>query len=367
MKMFQPVPVAEPDLSGNEKKYINECIDSGWISSKGDFINQFEEEFARFIGAKYAVTTSNGTTALHLALHALGIGSGDEVIIPDLTFIATANTVLYTGARPILTEVEKDTGNIDADKIEEKITKRTKALLIVHLYGHPSDMQKILTISNRHKLLVIEDAAEAHGAQAYGKRVGGIGDAGCFSFYGNKIITTGEGGMVVSNNKKLTDKMKMLRDHGQDPRRRYYHPVVGFNYRMTNMQAAIGLAQLERIKSFIDKKRMIATSYNSYLSDIKGIQIPVEKSWAKHVYWMYSILVDKPYPKNRDELIEILRTEKIETRPFFYPLHTLPPYLINGNFPNASYLSAHGINLPSSTKLTISDIKRITHCIIRYS
>ncbi len=357
------IPVAQPDLGGNEKKYVDECIQSSWISSKGKFIDRFEKEFAEYIGVKYAVSTSNGTTALHLAITALGIGKGNEVIVPDLTFIACANTVAYTGAKPVFVDVEKNTWNIDPAKIEEKITPRTRAIMAVHLYGHPADLNKILILAQKYKLLVIEDAAEAHGAEIkvgnQWRKVGSIGEVGCFSFYGNKIITTGEGGMVVTNNKKLAEKMKILRDHGQTPERRYYHEIIGFNYRMTNVQAAIGCAQLERINEFIIKKRNIAKLFNKYLSQIPGITPPPGKSWAKSVYWMYSILIDQPFFKSRDQLVNIMAKEGIETRPFFYPLHTLPPYKEIGNYPISNYLSLHGINLPSSVTINKADILKI--------
>lgn len=365
------IPVAEPDLSGNERKYLLDCLSSSWISSKGKFIEKFEENFARFIGCKFGVSTSNGTTALHLALVALGIGRGDEVIVPDLTFIASSNVVVYTGAKPVLVDVERQTWNIDPEKIEQAVSPKTKAIIVVHLYGHPANMNKIIPLAKKHNLFVIEDAAEAHGAEIRIQnkktwiKVGSIGDVGCFSFYGNKIITTGEGGMVVTNNKKLAENIKILRDHGQTPTRRYYHEVIGFNYRMTNLQAAIGCAQLERIEEFIERKRKIARLYNSHLKNIPGITLPPEVSWAKSVYWLYSILINKPYPKGRDQLIKFLLKENIESRPFFYPLHQLPPYKQKGNFPNANFLSKSGISLPSSCRLKDEEIEKIVGIIKR--
>jgi len=345
--MIKNIPVAEPDLSGNEMKYITDCVQSSWISSKGEYIELFEKGFARFVGTKYAVSTSNGTTALHLALHALGIGKNDEVIVPDLTFIATANTVIYTGAKPVVVDVERNTWNIDPTDIIKKITKRTKAIIVVHLYGHPANMEKIEEIAQKYHLLIIEDAAEAHGAEIrmkniesgiknreyIWKKVGSIGKVGCFSFYGNKIITCGEGGMVTTNDEMLVKKMKILRDHGQTPNRRYFHEVIGFNYRMTNVQAAIGLAQLERINQFIEKKRQIAFKYSSQLKKIKGITVPPSENWAKSVFWMYSLLIDKPFPLNRDQVMQLFEKHGIETRPFFIPLHKMPPYKRNNIYP----------------------------------
>lgn len=365
------IPVSEPDLSGNEEKYLLSCVRSSWISSKGEFIDSFEKSFAEFVGVKHCVLTSSGTSSLHLVLQALGVGKGDEVIVPDLTFIATANTVWYTGATPILVDVEGATWNIDPDKIVEKITKKTKAIIVVHLYGHPADMGRILPIARQHKLHIIEDAAESHGAQVKTKKtwkkVGSIGQAGCFSFYGNKIITTGEGGAVVTSNKKLADSMRMLRDHGQLPGKRYYHEVIGFNYRMTNMQAAVGLAQLERIEEFINKKRQIAAWYTKYLKDVTGITLPQEASWAKSVYWIYSILVHKPYEHTSKQLMEELQKNRIDSRPFFYPLHMLPPYKTRESFSVSNSLFQQGISLPSGTSLTHIDIQRITDVIIKHA
>lgn len=391
MKGDSFIPVAQPDLSGNEKKYLNQCLNSSWISSKGEFIGRFEASFAKFIGVKFACSTINGTAALHLALVALGIGKGDEVIVPDLTFIASANAISFTGAKPVLVDVERKTWNIDPERIEEAITSRTKAIMIVHLYGHPADMQDILPIAQRYHLKVIEDAAEAHGAEIkiiqstnspitklfkkngrgydfsdggeVWKKVGSIGDIGCFSFYGNKIVTTGEGGMVVTNDEALAQKIKVLKDHGQKPNKRYYHEVIGFNYRMTNLQAAIGLAQLERIEDFINKKRRIAELYDHYLRGVSGLTLPPKVSWARSVFWMYSILVNHPYPETRDQLISIFKKKNIETRPFFYPLHKLPPYKQGGDFVNSCFLSTHGMNLPSGMTLSEADIKRVVQMI----
>lgn len=385
------IPIAEPSLTGKETKYVLDCLESTWISSKGEYINLFEKEFTRFTGCKYGVSTSNGTTALHLAITALGIGSGDEVIVPNLTFIASANTVAYTGAKPVLVDVDESTWNIDPVRIEQAITKRTKAIMPVHLYGHPADMNRIMGIARKHKLLVIEDAAEAHGAEIkmnitmkqYNNvtmrgstvktdkplwcKVGSIGNVGCFSFYGNKIITTGEGGMVTTNDRELAVKMRILRDHGQNPRRRYYHDVIGFNYRMTNIQAAIGLAQAERIRYLINKKRQNAGIYNHELSHVKGIGLPPEAIGTKNVFWLYSILVDKPYRLTRDELMDKLAKKGVETRPFFHTLHTMPPYFQKKQLAVSEYLAGHGLNLPSGVGLTVDQIKRIAGLVRQYS
>ena len=252
------IPIAEPDIGQEEIRNVTEAVKSGWISSKGQFIKDLEEQFARYFNVNFGASTSNGTSALHLALDALGIKMGDEVIVPTLTFIASANVVKYTGARPVFVDSHPDYWCIDPEKIEEKITDRTKAIMPVHLYGHPCDMDPIVRIAKKHDLFIVEDCAEAHGAEYRGKKVGSFGIISCFSFYGNKIITTGEGGMCLTNDKELAEKIRILRDHGMSPEKRYWHDVVGFNYRMTNLQAAIGVAQLAKLDKFIEKKRKIA-------------------------------------------------------------------------------------------------------------
>lgn len=357
-------PVSEPLLGEKELVYVSECVLTGWVSSAGKFVTRFEEVFAEFCGTKYAITTSNGTTALHLALLALGIGPGDEVIVPSLTFIATANAVTYTGARPIFADSETETWNIDPAVIEGLITSRTRAIIPVHLYGHPADMDPILEIAAKHNLKVIEDAAEAHGATYKGSRVGGIGDMGVFSFYGNKIVTTGEGGMVVTNDRDFADRIRILRDHGMSKERRYWHPVIGYNYRLTNLQAALGVAQMERIDSILQIKRDIAARYDAGLKDIPGIILPPRKSWAQNVFWLYSIIVDgKRLGIGRDELLERLKNQGIETRPFFPLVHKQPCYDLDLTLPKAEYLSANGLSLPSSPTLNIDDIGRIVTVI----
>jgi len=364
LEVFNMIPVAEPDLTGNELKYVSECIKSGWISSRGKFVKEFEDKFAKFCDSTYGVSVSNGTVALHLALVALGITKGDEVIIPDLTFAASANAVLHTGATPILVDVDKETWNIDINKIEGKISVKTKAIMPVHLYGFPCDMEKIMSIAKKHNLFVIEDCAEAHGAMFNNKKVGSFGDIACFSFYGNKIMTTGEGGICTTNNKELAQKMQMLKDHGMQPDNRYWHEVIGYNYRMTNIQAAIGLAQLERIEKMIQAKIKVYETYNKFLKDVKGITLaPLSNNQYKGVYWMYSILIEDNFGINRDELMKKLQEKDIDTRRFFYPLHEMPPYKINKEFPISTELSKKGINLPSSTNLSEEQIKFICETI----
>ncbi len=353
------IPVSEPYFKGNELKYVSDCIKSNWISSIGKYVTQFEEMFTHFCGTSYAISAVNGTAALHLALSALDIKKDDEVLVPDLTFVATANAVAYCGAKPIFVDVDPYTWNIDPTKLKEKITERTKAVIVVHLYGHPCNMDAIMTLAKQYNLKVIEDAAEAHGAKYKNIPVGSIGDIGVFSFYGNKIITTGEGGMITTNNTDLANKTRMLRDHAMDSKKRYWHNCVGYNYRLTNIQAAIGVAQMEHIEEFIEIKRRNAYCYNSLLKDTKGITLPPEEKNCKNVYWMYSILIEEEFGISRDEVMVLLSKEGIDTRPFFYPLHSLPMYKTNTKFPVAENLSLKGLNLPSAATLTEENINFI--------
>jgi len=355
-------PVAEPELGEEELKNVIEAVRSGWISGMGRFVKEFEEAFARYIGVKYGIATSSGTTALHLALVALGVGPGDEVIVPDLTFAATINAVIYTGAKPVIVDIHPDYWCIDPDKLEKAITPRTKAIIPVHLYGHPCDMDPIMEIASKYNLYVIEDAAEAHGAEYKGRKVGSFGHASCFSFYGNKIITTGEGGMVLTNDGELAERIRILRDHGMHPKRKYWHEVIGFSYHMSNLQAAVGLAQLSKIERFIEKKRRIAKIYAEELSSINGITLHPEMPWGKCIYWLYSILIDPEKIRIlRDDLAEKLEERGIETRRFFYPLHEMPiyqKYAIDA-YPVSSRISKQGLNLPSSVKLLEDEVKYI--------
>jgi perosamine synthetase len=358
------LPVAEPMLGEKELLYVTECVLTGWVSSAGKFVTRFEQMFAEFCGTDHAIAVSNGTTALHVSLLSLGIGLGDEVIVPTLTFIATANAVTYTGARPVFVDSEINTWNIDPDKIEEAITPRTKAIIPVHLYGHPADMDRILDIASKHGLAVIEDAAEAHGACYKGRKVGGFGDIGIFSFFGNKIITTGEGGMVVTNNSDLAQKVRMLRDHGMDRDQRYLHPILGYNYRLTNIQAAIGVAQLEKIENIIERKKEIADLYAKAFITIPGITMPPKASWADNVYWLYSIIIDEEkFGYNRDSVMTTLTENGVECRPLFIPCHLQPIYATGQLLPVATALAEKGLSLPSSVNLTKENVKRITDLI----
>lgn len=341
--------MAAPVLNGNEKTYVLDCLESTWISSTGKYIDQFEVAFAEFCGVQQALSCSNGTTALHLALIALGIGPGDEVIVPTLTFVATANAVTYCGARPVFVDSEPTTWNMDPRCIEAQITPRTKGIIVVHLFGHPADMDAILSIASRHGLFVVEDAAQAHGAEYKRRRVGSVGDVATFSFFGNKIISTGEGGMVVTNDQAMANTMRLLKNHGMDPQRRYWHPIIGYNYRMTNVAAAIGLAQLEQVEWQLERRREVVTWYREYLRDVPGITWQCEQEWARHVWWMFTVVLGNDCTEARGEIIGHLQERGIETRPVVHPLHTLPPYLDSSRgerFPVAEQIARCGINFP---------------------
>jgi perosamine synthetase len=365
MKRF--IPVAAPSLIGNEKKYVQDCLDTSWISSCGKYVDLFEEQFAHFCNTRHALACCNGTAALHLALMALDVGPGDEVIIPTLTFVATANAVTYCGATPVFVDSEPVTWNMDTSLIESLITDRTKGIIVVHLYGHPVDMDPIIEVARAHSLFVIEDAAEAHGAEYKGRRIGSLSDIATFSFYGNKIITTGEGGMVVTNDSTLAHKIRTLKGQGLDPERRYWFPQVGYNYRMTNIAAAIGLAQLEKVDWHVERRRDIASAYKATLNNVPGVTMQAELPWARCVYWMSSIVLDENLPISRDEVMANLAQDGIETRPFFYPMHMLPMYQhIKGKtiYPVAERVSAQGINLPTYAAMSSKDIEYICSRLI---
>ncbi|MFH1593024.1 MAG: DegT/DnrJ/EryC1/StrS family aminotransferase [Candidatus Woesearchaeota archaeon] len=364
------IPVCEPTISGNELKYVMDCIKTNWISSLGPYIPKFEEGFSRYCGAGHGIACSNGTAALHLALESLGVGKGDEVIIPDLTMIATMAAVLYCGAKPVFVDAEEKTWNLDINKIEEKITDKTKAIIPVHISGHPVDMDKLKTISKRHNLFVVEDAAEAHGAEYKGKRVGGLGDAGCFSFFGNKILTTGEGGMIVTSNAKLSERCKLLRNQAHSSgKKKFSHEELGFNYRLTNLQAAVGCAQLENVDKLVEGRVKNGKYYTELLSGVEGLTSPIEESWAKNVYWMYTLLITKRFGVSRNKVIDELMKRGIQTRPFFVPMHSQP--LLNKfglnteeKFPVAEKLSEEGIYLPSASHLTKEEIETVAKTLI---
>lgn len=354
------IPVAAPVLTGNEKTYVLDCIESSWISSCGKYVERFERTFADFCGVRHAVSCSSGTAALHIALLALGVGPGDEVIVPTLTFVATANAVTYCGARPRFVDIEPDTWTIDPGMIEAKITARTKAIIPVHLYGYVANMDAITEIGRRHKLFIVEDAAEAHGAKFRGRRVGSINDVAAFSFYGNKIITCGEGGMVVTNSEELGRYAAQLRGQGMDLKQRYWFPIVGYNYRMPNLTAAVGLAQLERIDWHLDRRREVATWYRDILGNVPGVEWQATKDGRENVDWLFTIILDEPIRESRDDIIARLLERGVETRPVFYPMHLLPPYREmaqdDGIFPVADRVARLGLSLPTWAGLEQEDV-----------
>lgn len=357
--MLYKIPVAAPSFIGREKEYVADCMESGWISSAGKYVELFEARFAEFCEVKHAVACCNGTVALHLALVALGVAAGDEVIVPTLTFVATPNAVSYCGATPVFVDSEAGTWNIDPALVESKITPRTKGIVAVHLYGHPAKMRELKEIARRRKLFLLEDAAEAHGAMCDGQIIGSIGDAAAFSFYANKIITTGEGGMFVTDDDRLAERARLLRGQGMDPNRRYWHPIIGYNYRMMNLPAAIGLAQLEKIDEQLEIRARVAALYRENLKDIDGLTWQDEQPWARHVYWMFNVILGSQIEATRDGVMEALGARGIETRPVFYPAHTFPPYLKSsggGEFPVAERLSERGISLPTWAGLASADI-----------
>lgn len=355
------LPVSDTDLSGHERDYLLKAFDSGRISGSGPFVDQLESAFSDFCGTRYSLACANGTVALHLALMALGVGPGDEVIVPSLTYISTANAVSYCGATPVFADADAKTWNAEAEQIEPLITARTKAVIVVHLYGNPVDMDAVLALAKTHRLFVVEDAAEAHGATCGDRKVGSFGDIGTFSFYGNKVMTTGEGGLTTTHDETLAKKMRLLCCQGMDPERRYWFPIIGYNYRLTNLQCAIGLAQLERIDDFITARRRCAAWYRTHLSEIPALEFQTQRD-GHGVWWMFSVLM--PDPEARDRTMRLLADNGIETRPLFWPLHLLPPYqALGGRCPIAERVAPRGINLPSGAHVDENDIRRIARLI----
>ncbi|MAL59290.1 MAG: perosamine synthetase [Flavobacteriaceae bacterium] len=357
-------PVYQPSLIGNEKKYVNECLDSTWISGKGAFLDKFEDTFLKFIGGNYATAVSNGTVALHLALEALGINSGDEVIVPTLTYVASVNCITYTGATPVFVDCNNEDWQIDIADVEKKITKKTKAVLCVHLYGQSCNLLSLKDLCKKYNLFLVEDCAEAIGTKYQGEHVGTFGDISTFSFYGNKTITTGEGGMVVSNNETLHERVVHLKGQGLAKYREYWHDAIGYNYRMTNICAAIGLAQLEKIDEILAKKRQLA---NWYIEKLEGTDFQYHKEMKDtvHSYWMFTILLPKDF--NREKFKAFLLKKGIETRPMFYPVHTMPIYSKKFETHSVSeQLARRGINLPSYPDLNEVDIDYIVETLKSY-
>lgn len=352
------IPVNEPLLNGNEKKYLCECIDTGWISSEGPFVKEFEQKMCATAGRKYGIAVSNGTAALEVAVQALGIGNGDEVIMPTFTIISCAMAVTKLGAVPVLVDSDIHTWNMNVDEIEAKITDKTKAIMIVHLYGLPVEVDKILSLAKKYNLKVIEDAAEMHGQTYKGKPCGSFGDISTFSFYPNKHITTGEGGMVVTDDEELAERCRMLRNLCFRKDVRYVHDEISDNYRFTNLQAAVGLAQLERLDEFIERKREMGRYYTEHLKEIKGLILPIEKTdYADNIYWVYGIVLNKDIQADNKTVQKLLAEEGIGSRTFFWCMHEQPVYrnvglFLDETYPNAEYLARKGFYIPSGLALT---------------
>jgi len=359
------VPVSEPLLDGNERQYVLDALDTNWISSAGKYIDRFEEAFAEYCGVKHGIACSSGTTAIHLALVAYGIGAGDEVIIPDFTLIASANMVILSGAKPVLVDVDPQTMCIDPARIEEKITERTKAIMPVHMYGHPADMDPINAIAKKHNLIVIEDGAEAHGTEYNGVKVGALADSAAFSFYGNKNLTTGEGGMITTDDDHIAEMCRLLRSQAfEQPR--FVHNHLGYNYRLTNIQAAIGLAQVETAEAKINRRREIAAYYSAALDSVPGLTVPYEAPNAKSTFWMYGLVVDaEQFGMDKNTLVDKLNNQGVDTRDFFYPMHAQPFFIngddprypdVSGQYPVSMDLYNRGFYLPSGLGLTTEQL-----------
>jgi len=362
------IPVCEPLLAGNEQKYVLDCLKTNWISSGGSYLKKFEEGFSRYCGVRHGIGVCNGTVALHLAVAALGVGPGDEVIMPTLTIASTVFAALYGGAKPVFVDVQPDTWNMDPAQLEAKITRKTRAIVPVHMYGHPCDMDAIMRVARKHRIAVIEDAAQAHGAQYKGRRIGSFGKLSCFSFYSNKIITCGEGGMVLTDDDKLAEKCRSLKNLSFLKERRFFHKDIGFNYRMTNLQAAIGLAQLEQIDEMIARRRRNARLYNELLSGIEGLVLATERPDVRNVYWMYGVVVKPSFGLKRDYLMKKLLDKGIETRTFFIPMHNQPVLKKAGcadrkKYPVSQMLGRCGFYLPSGSGLTQAQIEYVAGCI----
>jgi len=359
------IPVNEPLLRKKELEYVTDCISTGWISSSGSYIKLFEEKWAEYCGKRrYGITVSSGTAALQIAIGCLDLKPGNEVIIPTFTIISCALAVIYNGGKPILVDSDPETWCMDVNQLEAKITSRTRAIMPVHIYGHPVDMDPIRKLADKYNLVIVEDAAEAHCAKYKGQICGSLGDISIFSFYANKIITTGEGGMVITDDFIYAERARQLRNLCFIPERRFLHKKLGHNFRMTNIQAAIGLAQLERIDEIINKKRWIGQQYSSKLRDIPGLQLPVEKTWAENVYWMYGIVLDEKFRINANEFAALLRERRIDSRPFFWGMHEQPIFhemglFLGETYPIAERIARQGLYLPSGLTLTQEQINTV--------
>jgi perosamine synthetase len=352
-------PVSEPSLTALEMEYVTRAVRSGWVSSIGEYVEAFEQGFAQFAGAEHAVSVSSGTVALHLALTARGIGPGDEVIVPDLSFIATGNAVLMCGALPVFADVDPENRCLSPADLQRRLTSKTRAVIPVHLYGHPADMQAINEIATHHSLFVLEDAAEAHGAVYRGRKVGSLGDCAAFSFYGNKPLTTGEGGMITTNDQTFAERCRSLRDHAMSKAKRYWHEELGYNYRITNLQAALGCAQLERAEELIGGRRQVCAWYAQELGHLDGVTVKRSSAWAMPSCWLMCVEIDGLNELRREDLMQRLRKRGVDSRPFFYPMSEMP-YFRAADTPIAHAISARGLNLPTYIGLTFDDVRSIS-------
>jgi perosamine synthetase len=362
------IPVSEPLLSEVEAKYVADCIQTGWVSSEGKYLAAFEQAWAKYCGAEHGVAVSNGTTALQIAVRALSLEPGSEIILPSFTIISCSLAIVEAGCVPVLVDVDPETWALDLDQVQAKITSRTRAIMPVHMFGHPADMPRLMEIARKHDLKVIEDAAEAHGAEVDGRRVGGIGDLSTFSFYANKIITTGEGGMVLTSDADLAARLRSLRNLCFIPGRRFYHTELGHNYRLTNMQAAVGLAQLERIDEHLAHKRWMAARYKERLGDLAQLRLPIEKPGCKTVYWMYSLVLADDVPFDAAEFASRLQKAGVMTRPLFLGMHEQPVFHARGlhvgeRYPVTERLARRGLYLPSGLTLTIEQIDAVSEAV----
>lgn len=371
------IPVNEPLLMEREAELVAECVRTGWVSSAGRFIDEFEQQWAAYCGRRYGIAVCNGTAALQVAVATLDLKPGDEVILPTFTIISCALAVIGAGATPVLVDSHPRTWTMDVDAVAERITPRTKAIMAVHIYGHPADMDPILDLAERHDLAVIEDAAEAHGAEYLSRRAqpqgewlrcGKFGAASCFSFYANKLITTGEGGMIVTDDARMAEQARLLRNLHFHPTRRYYHEAMGFNFRMTNLQAALGLGQFERMDAIVAKKRWMGQEYTKQLQDLPGLQLPPQEPWARSVYWMYGMVVSPDTGMDGAAMAQALRARGVETRPFFLGMHDQPVFRERGWFleepyPVAKRLAAQGLYLPSGMALTDDQLRRVADAV----
>jgi perosamine synthetase len=364
------IPVSRPDLQWNEQRFVLDAISSSWISSTGGYVDRFEREFAAACEARAAVSVASGTAALHLAMLAHGVGPGDEVIVPSLTYIATANAVRYQGADPVFVDVQADTWCLDPEQVEAAIGPRTRGIVVVHLYGHPADMDAVADVANRHGLWVVEDAAEAFGATYKGRKAGSLASVAAFSFYGNKILTSGEGGALTVSDPDLEARIRLFRGQGMDPARRYFFSEIGYNYRLTNVACALLCAQLERAESMLARRRDVVAQYRSGLDGIEGIGFQPIAEWAASAPWLFCITVDEDdLGMSRDDLMRAVAADGIETRPFFIPIHRLPPYRnsgrIVGSLEITERLGETGISLPTSSAMSDEEVWRTLEVIAR--